>query len=49
MLFIDNDDCKGVVCQNGGTCEDKVNGFQCKCVEGYSGVNCETGMLYINT
>jgi hypothetical protein len=32
------DECKDVVCQNGGTC---VNGT-CSCPTGYEGANCET-------
>ena len=32
------DDCKDVVCQNGGTC---VSG-KCQCPTGYEGTNCET-------
>ena len=32
------DKCKGVVCQNGGTC---VNG-NCNCATGYEGSNCQT-------
>jgi hypothetical protein len=32
------DACKGVVCQNGGTC----SGGTCTCVTGYEGTNCET-------
>ena len=41
-MLADIDDCEGVVCQNGGTCEDGVNYFNCACVAGYSGENCET-------
>ncbi len=32
------DDCKDVVCQNGGTC----SGGSCTCPSGYEGSNCET-------
>ncbi len=32
------DACKGVTCQNGGTC----SGGNCTCVTGYEGTNCET-------
>lgn len=27
-------------CQNGGTCVDKVNSFQCICREGWEGEDC---------
>jgi hypothetical protein len=32
------DACKGVTCQNGGTC----SGGNCTCTTGYEGTNCET-------
>jgi hypothetical protein len=32
------DECKDVVCQNGGTCD----GGNCVCASGYEGTNCET-------
>lgn len=32
------DECKDVVCQNGGTCTDGV----CACSTGYEGTNCQT-------
>lgn len=32
------DECKDVVCQNGGTC----SGGTCTCATGYEGTNCET-------
>lgn len=32
------DECKDVVCQNGGTCTEG----KCTCVTGYEGTNCET-------
>jgi len=32
------DDCKDVVCQNGGTC----SGGSCTCPTGYEGTNCQT-------
>ena len=40
----DIDDCEKKPCQNGGTCIDKVNGYMCTCIKGYTGLNCETGM-----
>jgi len=41
------DECKDVVCQNGGTC---VTG-NCNCTTGFSGTNCETQIrtTYYNT
>ena len=29
--------------QNGGTCIDQVNGYQCQCVPGYTDLQCQTG------
>lgn len=34
------DECKDVVCQNGGTC----TGGTCTCTSGYEGTNCETAV-----
>ncbi len=34
------DECKDVVCQNGGTCD--ANTGNCVCPTGYEGTNCET-------
>ena len=39
----DVDDCLSGPCMNGGTCKDELNGYNCSCVVGYSGDNCETG------
>ena len=37
------DNCKNVACQNGGTCQDKVNNFTCECPSGIGGTFCELG------
>lgn len=37
----DIDDCDSGPCMNGATCTDKVNGYQCDCAPGYSGMNCD--------
>ena len=37
----DIDDCDPNPCQNGGTCSDEVNAYNCICVEGYTGTDCE--------
>ena len=39
----DTNHCVEGVCQNGGTCMDKVNTYECKCVSGFVGVHCEKG------
>ncbi|KAH8032785.1 hypothetical protein HPB51_001863 [Rhipicephalus microplus] len=35
------DDCYPGACHHGGTCEDRVRGFQCHCHEAYEGSSCE--------
>ena len=44
---IDEDDCAltDKPCSNHGECTDLVNGFSCKCADGYTGDRCETGEL----
>ncbi|KAI0218724.1 hypothetical protein LSAT2_029593 [Lamellibrachia satsuma] len=34
--------CDDLPCQNGGTCTNQANGYQCECADGFTGVNCET-------
>lgn len=43
ILFPDIDECANVTCGNGGNCTDKINGFECTCVLGFTGELCETG------
>ena len=45
ILFLTNqDECASSPCQNIGTCTDGVNMYACNCVDGYTGVNCETNI-----
>jgi len=43
IWFPDIDECASAPCHNRGTCVDSRNGYNCSCVPGYSGANCETG------
>ena len=44
VILTDIDECDSNPCQNAGTCQDNVNGYECACVPGYTGSDCETGM-----
>ncbi|XP_020615254.1 fibropellin-3-like [Orbicella faveolata] len=41
-LELDINECASNPCLNDGTCTDRVNGFTCSCVPGFSGNRCET-------
>lgn len=49
ILSVDVDDCASSPCRNGATCTDAVNAFICTCAAGYTGSQCETGMLVLRT
>jgi len=40
MCNINIDECADSPCHNGGTCEDGINGFTCRCPEGYHDPTC---------
>ena len=44
----DVDECGSNPCQNGGTCQDGLNAYQCNCASGYTGKQCERGSLRIS-
>lgn len=44
----DIDDCVVDPCSNQGTCLDGVKEYQCNCSPGYTGVDCQTGIIYHN-
>lgn len=37
------DECRSQPCSNGGECQDKVNGYTCGCLAGYTGETCKLG------
>ena len=45
LFVVDVDDCMPNPCENGGNCTDGINGYNCTCAPGYTGVNCETSKL----
>ena len=50
MLFlsvVNIDDCQPNPCKNGGSCTDKVNGYECKCEPGWSGDQCQCRATYL--
>ena len=44
VYTLEINECASVSCQNGGTCDDLVNDFQCQCRDGYVGTYCQTGI-----
>ena len=40
LLLLEIDECESEPCQNGGSCSDKVNDYECKCVGAFTGKNC---------
>ncbi|XP_067848572.1 coagulation factor X-like [Heptranchias perlo] len=39
--YVDGDQCESNPCRNSGLCRDGVNRYECKCLHGYKGINCE--------
>ena len=35
-------ECASEPCQNGATCQDGIDGYECDCAAGYEGVHCQT-------
>ena len=38
-------ECESSPCIHGGTCTDRLGGFDCECPQGYSGRQCELGKV----
>ena len=43
VFIIDIDECESNPCENGGTCTDMEDGYECACESGFTGMECETG------
>ena len=43
IFYLDFDECASYPCQNGGTCTDGIDGYECNCIPGHTGVFCQTG------
>ena len=37
-------ECASAPCQNGGQCNEELNGYTCTCLPGWTGINCAQGM-----
>ena len=42
VLWTDINECASNPCQNLGTCTDGINMFTCNCIQGFTGVTCQT-------
>ena len=47
LSYSEDNDCDSDPCENAGECSDTLNGYRCFCRDGYSGINCERGEIYI--
>lgn len=45
-LLTDIDECASNPCIHGGTCVDMVNSYNCTCVSGFTGQNCQIGKTH---
>ena len=43
LNVLDTPECKGNPCENGGICQDEVDGYLCMCAVSFGGINCEQG------
>lgn len=43
------DECLSNPCQNGGSCDDRNNGYVCSCPSGYAGIDCELDVAVCDT
>ena len=43
IIVSEINECFSSPCDNGGKCSDRLNGFRCSCLAGYTGDTCNTG------
>ena len=41
------DYCAGKTCSGHGVCEDGINDYTCKCIDGYEGKDCDSKYVLI--
>ena len=46
-MFLDFNACRFHPCENNAQCEDKINGYICKCISGFGGPNCQERKFYL--
>ena len=46
VVVLDIDFCASDPCKNSATCESRDTDYECKCLPGYSGTDCEIGKYY---
>uniref|UniRef100_UPI0019397EDF fibropellin-3-like n=1 Tax=Styela clava TaxID=7725 RepID=UPI0019397EDF len=39
--FLEINECASEPCKNNGSCLDEINGYVCRCTDGYDGIHCE--------
>lgn len=44
---VNPDDCAGHECQNGGTCQDGLSTYTCRCPEAWTGESCKPGPWHL--
>ena len=44
IVVLDVDECAGHVCRNAESCENTAGSYTCRCIKGFSGVNCQTNL-----
>lgn len=42
-FILEINECDPNPCENGASCDDLLNDYQCSCLPGYTGTNCQTG------